>query len=185
MAPVKKNVHCCFTETNTVQKFLLTISVFALLLLGAHSLRLGDFGLATAFAIVAGLMFTQREWVRLVAVCALLWGGYIWADVTVQLVSFRQAFDMPWKRLGLIMAGVIVFDGLALLALVSRPVQDFFGNKKHRESISRPFLFLSYSGLQWPGLTSLFLYCSRIDIFLVGDGWKSFCWLCTHSGLAV
>jgi len=124
-----------------VKKLIVTIPILALLLLSAHALRQGDMGLTTAFVLLVGLMFTRQAWVRLVAIAALIWGGYIWADATVEFVSFRQALDMPWQRLAGIMAGVIAFDALALWVLVTKASRDFF-NKNVDQDVARAALFL-------------------------------------------
>lgn len=109
-----------------MKKIILTIPIIALLLLGAHSLRQADFGLATALVLLVGLIFTRQSWVRLAIIATLLWGGYIWADTTVGFIHFRQSFDLPWKRLAIIMSGVILFDALALWMLVGKSCREFF-----------------------------------------------------------
>lgn len=141
MAGVKKNVHSRAMESSIVKKIFLAVIVLALSLLGAHALRQGDFGLTAAFGLMAGLVFTRQAWVRLAVVCALIWGGYIWADATVQFITFRQAFDLPWQRLMGIMAGIIVFDGLALLALLSGFAREYF-NKDRQQAIYRAIIFV-------------------------------------------
>lgn len=170
MVPVKKKVHCLCTENETVKKFFWIIPLLALLLLAAHSLRQGDFGLMASFVILAGLLFTRQAWVRWGVVAALLWGGFIWADATVDFVSFRQAFDLPWKRLTAIMAGVIVFDGFALMAMLSQRAKDYFF-VAHDKSAARTAIFI---------LTILGLALARTkvpfpvllaDRYLPGWGW--------------
>jgi len=134
-------------ETRKVKKLVLAIPILALLLLGAHALRQGDFGQAAAFALMVGLVFTRQAWVRLVAIAALIWGGYIWADATVDFISFRQTFDLPWQRLAIIMTGVIVFDALALLVLVGNTAREFFC-KNNEQAVPRAAIFiLAVAGL--------------------------------------
>lgn len=136
MVPVKKKVQFKATEIEKVKKLVITIPIVALMLLGAHALRQGDYGLTTAFALLVGLMFTRQAWVRLVAIAALIWGGYIWADTTVNFISFRQAMDIPWTRLAYIMAGVIAFDALALWVLIGKTCREFF-EKNMDQAVSR------------------------------------------------
>lgn len=119
MVRVKKKVHSRLMDTGKNGRYLIILPALALLLLGAHGLRQSDFGLCAAFALLAGLLFTRQSWVRWAAVVALLWGGYVWADATVNFISFRQAFDLPWKRLAGIIAGVILFDAASLMVLLS------------------------------------------------------------------
>jgi hypothetical protein len=86
-------------------------------------------------------MATRQGWVRLAAIAALIWGGYIWANVTVDFIGFRQAFDLPWQRLAFIMAGIIAFDALALLVLVSRTSREFF-HKNNEQAVFRATIFI-------------------------------------------
>lgn len=126
MALVLKKVQSCVTENEQVKRIILTIPILALMLLGAHSLRVGDYGQTAAWLLLVGLVFTRQAWVRLVWVMALMWGGFIWADATVEFINFRQALGAPWLRLALIMGGVILFDALALSVLVGRTAKNYF-----------------------------------------------------------
>lgn len=153
-----------------MKRILLVIPTLALLLLGAHSLRQGDYGLTASFIFLIGLMLTRQAWVRLVAIAALMWGGYIWADTTVSFINFRMALDMPWKRLAAIMGGVILFDALALWVLVGRTCKEFF-HKNREQAVPRAAMFV---------LVSLGLAMARskvsfpillADRFLPGWGW--------------
>ncbi|AMK11882.1 4Fe-4S binding protein [Pseudodesulfovibrio indicus] len=113
-------------ENGTLNSYRLILPSAALLLLGAHALRQGDFGLTAFFAALVGLLFTRQGWVRLVGGAALLWGGLAWAQITVDLVAFRQAFGLPWGRLALIMGIVILLDGLAMALLLGPRLDRFF-----------------------------------------------------------
>jgi len=130
-----------------VKKLVLAIPILALLLLSAHALRQGDFGLAAAFALMVGLVFTRQAWVRLVVIAALIWGGFIWADATVDFIGFRQALDLPWARLAVIMTGVIGFDALALLVLVGKASRDFFHKNTEQASARAAIFILAVFGL--------------------------------------
>lgn len=124
-----------------MKRFLIAIPLLALVLLGAHALRQGDFGLTAAYTLIACLLFTRQEWVRWVSLGALFWGGYIWSDATVQFISFRQALGAPWERLAVIMAGVILFDALAVWTLLGESCRSFF-NKGQRDGLVRASIFI-------------------------------------------
>ena len=113
-------------KTATANRYLLIVPALSLLLLSAHALRQGDYGLSASFAALAGLLFTRQAWVRMLVVAALLWGGYVWANATVEFISFRQAFGFPWQRLACIMAGVILLDGLALAVMLGNRMRAYF-----------------------------------------------------------
>lgn len=129
-----------------VKRLIIAIPLIAIILLGAHALRQGDFGLSAAFVALAIVSFARQRWSQYVLIVALLWGGWIWADTTVEFVSFRQAMGLPWQRLALIMGGVILFNALALWVLVGHTCRDFFSRGKH--AIPRSVIFLlTVSGL--------------------------------------
>ncbi|WP_239057887.1 4Fe-4S binding protein [Pseudodesulfovibrio sp. JC047] len=138
--------------------------------LAAHLLRQGDFGLMTAFLALAGLMTTRQAWVRWGMVAALVWGGFIWADTTVHLVHFRQAFDLPWRRLAVIMTGLIVFNGFAVMALLSQRASSFFSVARD-SSLGRTAIFvLTIMGLALARAKVPFPILLA-DRYLPGWGW--------------
>ncbi|ACV68565.1 4Fe-4S binding protein [Desulfohalobium retbaense] len=83
-----------------------SLGVLVCLLLAAHSLRLGDFGLSGAWLGLGGLVLTRQAWVRWVVAAACLWGVWIWGTTTVELVQFRLALGAPWARLAGILGTV-------------------------------------------------------------------------------
>lgn len=128
-------------ETRKLKRLIIILPVLALVLLGAHSFRRDDLGLTVVFLLLTGMLFTRQAWVRGVAIAALLWGGYIWADTTVGFINFRQAMGIPWERLAWIMGGVILFDALALVSLLGRTGDSFF-YKNERGSVPRAAIFV-------------------------------------------
>jgi NAD-dependent dihydropyrimidine dehydrogenase PreA subunit len=157
-------------ENGNKKPYRLILPVTALLLLGAHGLRQGDFGLAASLALLAGLLCSRRAWVRPVAVAALLWGGLVWAQSTVDFIAFRQAFELPWMRLAWIMGGIILLDGLGVVALLGRGLDQWFARDR-AWAIPRAAIFL---------LTVLGLALARgkvgfpillADRYLPGWGW--------------
>jgi polyferredoxin len=141
MAEIKWIVHTGAMENGTQKPYRLILPFAALLLLGAHGLRQGDFGMAASLAGLAGMLFTRRAWVRPVAAAALLWGGVVWARAAVDFIAFRQAFELPWLRLAWIMGGVIVLDGVGLIALFGRKLDAWFDHDR-AWAVPRAAMFL-------------------------------------------
>lgn len=165
-----------------MKKTILAIPILALLLLGAHALRQGDFGQTAAFVLIIGLIFTRQAWVRLAAIAALMWGGFIWADTTVEFINFRQAMGLPWNRLAVIMTGVIVFDALGLWVLVTKTCREFF-DKEEAQALPRAAMFvLAVFGLAMARSKVSFPFCSQTVISPVGAGSKLPCSDSTRSG---
>jgi len=153
-----------------MKKLILSIPILALLLLGAHALRQADFGLAAVYAFMGVLVFSRQAWVRLAIMVSLVWGGYIWADATVDFISFRQALDVPWQRLAIVMAGVIGFDALALSVLAGKTSCNFF-YKNTEQSVPLAFIFiLVVSGLALARFEAPFPILLA-DRYFPGWGW--------------
>ncbi|MBG0789335.1 MAG: 4Fe-4S binding protein [Desulfovibrionaceae bacterium] len=134
-------------ETGNVRAYRLIIPFFAMLLLASHALRRGDVGLAACLAVMSGLLFTRRAWVRPTAAAVLVVGGWIWADALVNLVSIRQALGLPWARLATIMCGVILLDGLALAVLLGQGTERLFNRGADRAWARAGMFALTVFGL--------------------------------------
>ncbi|MCE1204885.1 MAG: hypothetical protein LWW79_09810 [Holophagaceae bacterium] len=88
---------------------------FALLLLGALSLRLGlAFLLAVPLALALVVVLFIPKPVLQTALGAVLWGGCLaWAGMAWLRVGERMAAGLPWARLVLIFGGVALFTAWA------------------------------------------------------------------------
>ncbi|SMF20627.1 4Fe-4S binding protein [Desulfovibrio gilichinskyi] len=103
--------------------FIITISY---LLLAAHSIRLGDMGLAVCFLGCGGLIFIKERWVAVVTTAVLGGGALLWIIKGAQLISLRIGFGEDWLRLGIIMGalfGVTFFS--AILPLLPAGIKWF------------------------------------------------------------
>lgn len=170
MVAVKKNVHSQVMETGKVRHYRLIIPILAMLVLSAHALRRGDAGLTASLAALAGIMFTRRAWIRLVVAAVFLWGGYAWADATVDFISIRQALDLPWKRLAAVMTGVILFDGLALAVMLGRRMEQYFTRGADEAWVRASIFVLVVAGLAMARHNVPFPVLLA-DRYLPGWGW--------------
>ncbi|WP_347881031.1 4Fe-4S binding protein [Pseudodesulfovibrio sp. S3-i] len=126
--------------------------------------------MSISFAALVGLLLTRQAWVRMLVVAALVWGGYIWANATVEFISFRQAFGAPWQRLASIMAGVILLDGLALAVMLGNRMRTYF-HAGAQWAVPRAVLFmLTASGLAMIRSMTPFPMLLA-DRYLIGWGW--------------
>lgn len=104
---------------------MLALAVLGQLVLAAHALRRGDWGLCAALAALPLLMLTRRGFVRLVVAGVLILGAAHWVDAGLGLVRMRMAFEAPWLRLAFIMAALVLASlgaGLWLLGERARAV---------------------------------------------------------------
>ncbi|BFR48119.1 4Fe-4S binding protein [Nitratidesulfovibrio sp. HK-II] len=144
------------------------LSAFALL--AAHAVRAGDWGVAAAWGVLAGLVCIRLAWARLVALAALFAGGLFWVSAGVDLVRFRMAFGMDWLRLAAIMAAITGLTMAAWWRLAGEA-----GRLRHHRGAGtawpRAVAFLLTVGLLWLArwrASSIVLLLS--DRFLPGSG---------------
>lgn len=144
--------------------------LLAFTLLAAHAVRAGDWGMAAAWGVLAGLICTRAAWARLVVLAALFAGGLFWVTVGVDLVRFRMAFGMDWLRLAAIMAAVIGLTMAAWWRLAGEA-----GRLRHHRGADaawpKAVAFLLAAGLLWLArwrTATLVLLLS--DRFLPGSG---------------
>nr|WP_319584691.1 4Fe-4S binding protein [uncultured Pseudodesulfovibrio sp.] len=163
-------------ENEVMKPYRLLLPIAALLLLGAHGLRQGDFGLVASLAVLAGLLCTRRAWVRPVVIVALLWGGVVWARATVDFIAFRQAFELPWLRLAWIMGGVILLDGLALVSMFGRAFDTWFDRDREWAGPRAAMFLLTVFGLAM-ARSKVSFPILLADRFLPGWGWLEICLL--------
>jgi len=144
--------------------------LLAFALLAAHAIRSGDWGMASAWGVLAGLACTRQAWARLVVAAALFVGGLFWVSVGVELVRFRMAFGLDWLRLAAIMAAVTALTMVAWWRLAGEA-----GRLRHNLDTGtawpRAIAFVLAAGLLWLArwrASSIVLLLS--DRFLPGSG---------------
>lgn len=149
---------------------LMTIPMLALILLGAHVLRQGDPGLASAFPVLAALVPFRQAWTRWVIPAVLAWGAFVWADSGIHLIRLRLELNQPWMRLGLIMAGVLLFDVLALAVLLGRRAEFHFLRNREAAPAQTGMFVLTVLGLGMARAKVSFPILLA-DRFFPGWGW--------------
>jgi hypothetical protein len=87
---------------------LLFIS-FAYLLLGAHALRGGDYGLVFFILGAAGLAFSRERWAGNITGVLLGCGSLLWLEKGAALIALRVNTGGEWIRLALIMGALYSF----------------------------------------------------------------------------
>lgn len=91
----------------------IVLVIISCLLLAAHAVRGGDWGLAVFMAGVAGLTLPRERWAGNVAAIMLALGAGVWLEKGADLIEMRVFLGGDWLRLALIMSGLL---GLTLLA---------------------------------------------------------------------
>ena len=96
---------------------------FALLLLGAHLLRLGDLGPVLLCLALLPLAFVRRPWARLALQAVLALAALEWIRTLLMIRADRLALGLPWMRMACILGAVAAFTlaAAAWLPRESRP----------------------------------------------------------------
>jgi hypothetical protein len=101
-------------------------AALALLVLGAHFLRAGNFALVAVALAVVALLFARRPWAARAVQGALVLGALEWLRTLQLLALERRAAGAPYLRMTLILAGVALATALSLLTFRSRAVKEHF-----------------------------------------------------------
>ena len=89
--------------------------ILSLLVLAAHFFRAGYLYVTAAVLILVPLLALRRWWVARLAQVVLVLGAAEWVRSTLAFVRMREAMDMPWTRLALILGSVAAFTLLSAL----------------------------------------------------------------------
>ena len=87
--------------------------LLALLLLGAHYFRAGDYLMVATLAVVIVLHGGKAPWKRLVIGAFLAWGAVEWAFGVSTLIQWRMLLGLPWARAAAILGAVDLMTALA------------------------------------------------------------------------
>ncbi len=150
---------------------MLTLAVLGHLVLAAHALRGGDWGLCAALALAPLLLLTRRGFARLIAAAVLIGGAAVWVDAGLGFVRMRMAFEAPWLRLALIMAALVAASlgsGLWLLGQRARAV--FHRGREAEGPQAAAFLLAA-------GLLALARGMAKVPVLLADRFWPGSGWL--------
>lgn len=146
--------------------FVTLLSIVSFILLAAHGLRTGDSGAALFWLAAAIIIFSRWTWKHLALSGMLIFGTWLWADTTLNLIELRLAQGLPWLRLAAILGSV------CLLCLVAALLQGLTAwQHSTRTAMAQGLTFLLAAGAltlarQQSGLTLLLP-----DRFAPGSGW--------------
>lgn len=125
-----------------------SIPLLGLLLLAAHSLRLGDIWLVASLLVLGALCCTRQGWGRLVVALVLLCGSLLWVRTGIDFVQIRLALGQSWMRLAAIMAGVSLFSLAGSVLLLREPARRRF-HKRHETAVPQAVACVISIALLW------------------------------------
>ena len=97
--------------------------ILSLLVLAAHFYRAGNLILVVLIAASPLLLFIRSAWIVRVIQVELILGGIEWIRTIFRLVHIRQADNLPWERLAIILGSVAVFTILSALVFNSKALK--------------------------------------------------------------
>ena len=101
--------------------------VLSVILLAAHFLYAGYSILV--FIVLASLLilFIRKPWAARIIQIELVLGGIEWIRAALNYVEIRQANNMPWTRLAIILGSVALVTFASALVFRSRSLKERYG----------------------------------------------------------
>ena len=109
---LSKTIHGPDHLSTFVRRLSWTGTSLAVLLLGAHYFRAGDYGLTLAALGFFYFNCAGAAWKKYVLAFFLFWGGLEWAQTVYKLILIRMQFGLPWLRGAIILSAVAAFTAM-------------------------------------------------------------------------
>jgi general stress protein CsbA len=97
-----------------------------MLFLAAHFYRAGYLILVVLIAASPLLLFIRSPWIVRFVQVELILGGIEWIRTAFRLVHIRQAHNLPWERLAIILGSVAAFTILSTLVFNFRTLKEIY-----------------------------------------------------------
>ena len=104
----------------------LALPFLALVLLGAHFYRAGDWALLAIAVALLALFFVRHAWAARTLQAGIVLGALEWLRTTAALVAQRQGMGAPYLRLAVILGAVTLVTVLAVFVFRSAVVRRHF-----------------------------------------------------------
>jgi general stress protein CsbA len=105
--------------------------ILSLLILAAHFYRAGNLILVVLMAVSPLLLFIRSSWIVRIIQVELIIGGIEWIRTILRLVNIRQAHNLPWERLAVILGSVAAFTILSALVFNFNGLRSRFKTDHH------------------------------------------------------
>ncbi len=105
--------------------FIRLLPVFiSILLLAAHFYRAGLIVLVLLILASPFILLARKPWAARIIQIELVLGGMEWIRATINFVQIRQAYNMPWTRLAIILGTVALVTLISAFVFRSRFLKD-------------------------------------------------------------
>ena len=96
-------------------------------ILAAHFLRDGSTVLMCLSLAAPFLLLVKRRWALYTVQFLLLCGVLVWLETAVQLALQRMALGIPWMRMAVILAAVVLLTAYSAFLLSAEAVRERYG----------------------------------------------------------
>jgi len=100
--------------------------ILSALLLAAHFLRREAYLPVLLILVMLLILFVRKAWVPRLWQAILGLGALVWIDTTLAVLRMRQAAGLPWMRMAVIMAAVILLAVFSALWLENPRIKAFY-----------------------------------------------------------
>ena len=109
-----------------VRKVNIGIVILCFVLLAAHFFRYGWVFLAITSLIFPFFLLIRKPWTSIVIQIALLLGAIEWARTLIITVQYRMDYDLPWIRMAVILAAIVLINLYAAMVLQSSSLKKMY-----------------------------------------------------------
>jgi len=100
--------------------------ILSFLLLGAHFLRSGTYGLVVVAGAFPFLLLVRRRWIAPIMQLGLIAAVLVWMDTALEITTFRQAVGQSWSRFVAIIGIISVFTASSALLFRLNSVRQLY-----------------------------------------------------------
>lgn len=101
-------------------------AILSALLLAAHFLRREAYLPALLILALLLILLVRKSWVLRFWQAILGLGALLWIDTTLSVLRVRQALGLPWGRMAVIMAAVLLLTIFSALWLENPRIKAFY-----------------------------------------------------------
>jgi len=104
--------------------------LLAIVLFAAHIMRFNGYFWPAIILLSATTLWIRRTWVLTMWRILVVIGIFEWVRATIYLVRMRMNTDVPFKRLLLIMGGVILFNIVVVYSLRNKKLKQYYAGDR-------------------------------------------------------
>jgi len=145
--------------------------ILSLVLIGAHFLRYGNYGLLLVSLAFPFLLLLKRKWVAYIFRIVLILASLFWLAIGMEIVGIRSAHGLPYLRLAAIMLAVALFTAASALVFRFASIKERYGGCKESALVSAASFILVAAALSFVQLKLTAPPLLLLERFIPSLGW--------------